>query len=201
MAASREGRGASAPEADEPVWRTLQRCPANTLYVTLRLYGKEVSYQEIEGALPIGREGGSLADMRKLAARHGLPAQVRKLTPEQLAQVRFPAIAHLEDAEGPAGHFIVLLELGKLNTNGTPMIEYIDGTTGMTALMDWGEFRKRWTGFVLTFEPETAGWGWRLPTAVFLGALLVALTLVRLRLGRDRTGRKGNRVPAQVPLT
>jgi hypothetical protein len=187
------GRGWTDVPADDAIWRVKQRCPINTLYVVLRLYGKDVSYQEVLEQLPVGREGSSLTDMRDFAARHGLPARVQKLTPEKLAQVRFPVIAHLEE-ENTSGHFVVLLQLGK-NSEGFPALEYIDGTTGMTGLMDALAFRRQWTGFVLSFGEEPRGVGWLLPAAVVLGGLLVALTLIRVRLDRAGMGRKQGRLP------
>jgi Peptidase C39 family len=197
LAASFVGRSGADTAPSDSAWRIQQRCPVNTLYVVLRLYCKDVSYQEILEQLPIDREGSSLADMRDFAARRGLPGRVLKLPPEKLSQVRFPVIAHLEGDhfEGEAatyGHFIVLLQVGQ-NEEGFSKVEYIDGTTGMTAFMSAVEFRQRWTGFVLAFDPQSAGTGLLLPAAMSLGGLLVALTLI-MRLGRGGTGRKDGRV-------
>lgn len=190
LAASGAGLRSEDPTANDAVWRISQRCPVNTLFVVLRLYGKDISYQEILEQLPVDREGTSLVDMRNFAARHGLAGRVRKLTPEQLAHVRFPIIAHLEDELATSGHFVVLLEVGT-NDDGFQMVECIDGTTGMTAPMDMTTFRKRWTGFVLSFDPEPERMRWLLPTAMAsLGGLLVGLTLIRIRLNRSGTARR-----------
>jgi Peptidase C39 family len=190
--ASGVGRGSEQEAANDTIWRSLERCPVNTLFVVLRLHGKDVSYAEIRDQLPVGQGGSSLADMRDFAVRHGLPARVLKPTPARLAQMRMPVIAHVEE-ERTAGHYVVLLQIGT-TADSQQMVEYIDGTTGLIGHMDWTTFKKQWTGFVLTFDTEPGRTDWLLLAAVHLGVLLVALILIRIRLDRTRKGREGGRV-------
>ena len=111
------------------------RCAANAVYLTLRLCGDEVEFDRVHQLLPDRPNGCSLLEVKEAFQEFGHDAVVEKWTVEDLPNLNFPVIAHLDSGEGTslAGHFVVIrsIEDDRLNL--------IDGTTGNfdSVTMDW----------------------------------------------------------------
>ncbi len=81
-------------------WQEEKCCGANVLYLFLRLHGVAASHAELLREVPVGENGTSLEDLRRIARQHGLEVEVVRATPKSLSSVRFPAIAHEEVERG-----------------------------------------------------------------------------------------------------
>lgn len=115
----------------------------NAVYVLVKLFDQPISYEQVVEALPVRELGVSFADMRAFVAHTGLPAEVVRLTPDDLRECPLPAIALLERDVEEGGHFIVILALSQDN------LKIVDGTTGAVDLMSYAEFVRQWRGYAL----------------------------------------------------
>jgi hypothetical protein len=131
-------------------WQRNNLCGLNSVYLMLRLLNRRVSYAtflaEVE---PVNEAGLSLAEMRDLAERLGLPCEVVRGSPSALDRISPPAVFHLGE-EGPAGHFVVFY--AERPTRTGPVREFTDGTTGLywdltDENLAW--LTRNWSGYVL----------------------------------------------------
>jgi TRAP-type C4-dicarboxylate transport system permease small subunit len=157
----------SSEETDQKIWRVVNKCPVNSLYIILRLYNRAVTYRDVEERLPVGSQGSSLVQLRDCAASFGLYARVVKGSPDSLNRCRLPALAHC-DEEKETGHYVVILSVGN------DEVELIDGTTAMVQTLTASEFRKRWSGHLILFEQRQAWWSY---LSIPVGLALLGLGL------------------------
>jgi hypothetical protein len=159
------GQGLGTSRAAGPeglVWRTIYKCPINSMYILLRLYERPVRYEELEARLPVGQGGSNLTALRDCAAAYGLRTRVVKATPETLARSPLPAIAHC-DEERTTGHYVVVLGI-----TGQDNVHIIDGTTAVVSTQSLSDFRKIWSGYLLVAD-KRPWWGALFPVALGLG--------------------------------
>lgn len=162
--------GLQKRQSDPEIWRATNRCSINSLYLILRLYDIDVTYEEVESRLPIDEAGSSLAEMRECATSFGLNATILKASPESLVQCPFPCIAHEEMDRTITGHYVVVVEAQP------QMVEVIDGSSVITKRLRMPEFKKDWTGYVLVFE-KRPWWTVLYPVAMVLGIASIGLTM------------------------
>jgi Peptidase C39 family len=172
--------GARQEPPEARAWRVQNKCPVNSLYIALHVWGRQVSYRELEDRLPVGRAGSSLKELRDCARLFGADTKVLRLTPEALRACPLPVIAHCEEEKGVTGHYVVVVGI-----SGDNQVEYIDGTTAVTDVLPMSEFRKKWTGHVLCCASD-AWWNRLLPAAAFLAAVGLSLITLVCCLGRCR---------------
>ncbi len=159
----------ASPKSPEPsVWRTVNRCPVNAMYMIMKLNGVDVDYAKLGDVLQVGEKGSNLTALQNCGRSFGLDAKVLKVTPEELPHHPLPAIAHLE-SEGPGtGHYVVVLAAGDQG------VEYLDGTTAITATVAKSVFDRQWSGYLVTFE-KREWWQrlWPVSLALTVGLLLM----------------------------
>lgn len=149
-------------------WRTARCCGLNCLYVMLGVHGHQVSYSKLEEILDIGPRGSNLLDLRKAATRFGIRTEVVRAAPRDLERIRLPAIAHLErTAQGDEGHFVLVVEYR------SKAITILDGTTALRRELSMDEFRRMWSGHLLTIRDNRSPWA--RPLLASLGLGVVAL--------------------------
>lgn len=89
-------------------------CGPNALFVTLRLCGVEVTWDEVKKRVPVGPRGSTLKDLAEAAKSFGLAASPRtNLTPEAIRKAPKPLILHINIEPSDAqperrDHFIVI---------------------------------------------------------------------------------------------
>jgi hypothetical protein len=119
-----------------------KRCGVNGLYMLMKMYAVDVDYNRVASSLPVTEKGSSLADMSRVAAELGFPAEVTLATPSSLHD-HLPAIAHVRGS-GPTGHYYLIC-----NDRNPYNLNVIDGTSGMYQRIDKGLFYRSWTGYLL----------------------------------------------------
>ena len=131
----------------EQKWQGKAHCGINALYAMLRVKGKTVDLGDISTRLVLPESGASLEQIRELAARFGLDAQVIKTTPEQLRSLPMPLILHQamsEKGKSDRDHFVLVVGL---DTDGRYAV--IDGTTGMLFYTQPAALESMWSGYAL----------------------------------------------------
>jgi hypothetical protein len=156
-----------APKGE--IWRTLNKCSINSLYMFLRLWHQSVAYEDLEARLPVGEHGTSLTEMRDCAAACGLRTKVIKATPETLGRYPLPAIAHC-DEEKTTGHYVILVAMNE------DTVHVIDGTTAVVGYPSLSEFRKTWSGYLLVND-NRPWWAPLIPVAISLSTISACLAL------------------------
>lgn len=177
----------SDPPPSPLIWRTVNRCPINSLYIVLRMHGRPVDYRQLEQDIPISERGSSLVHLRDSANRYGLNALIVRETPNELPHYDLPVIAHWEEEKESTGHYVVV-------TAATDTwVEYIDGGTAMINVMPMNEFSKRWTGYAVVFQRRTS-WHAVFLSCVGLGVLVILFGILDLR---HRTRNRQQKSPVQ----
>src|SRR5579875_1177737 len=92
-------------------------CGPNSLYILLRLYQINVDYGKLLQQCQVSTMGCSLEELRKVAHDFGLECEVRKVSLQELGEIRPPYLLHLsspanssKEAPDAQGHFTVILE-------------------------------------------------------------------------------------------
>ena len=116
-------------------------CGAASLTMILAYYGKWLPLEEVRAACGVSRDGSSAKMILRAARNYGLDAKGFRMTPEAL-EGKQPAIIHWNFE-----HFVVFRGFDKkgracLNDPGFGPVKW-----------PMEEFRKRFTGVCLTFEP------------------------------------------------
>ena len=120
-------------------------CGALTLGMILGYYGRHVPLEELRRECGVSRDGARASSVVAAARKYGLIAKGFQMEPEQLADVRKPAIIYWAFQ-----HFMVLE--GFSNRFGRKSVAVNDPATGPRRI-DWADFDSGFTGVVLTFEP------------------------------------------------
>lgn len=156
-AADPSAPSAAAKELSASVvaWRKAQCCGVNCLYVTLRMHGIPVKYEELAEETAVGDQGSTFAELSRVARLHGLDLTPMQATRESVADWPLPAVLHLE-RQNLDRHYVLLLR-----RQGDEYI-ILDCTSGEISAWGEGEFRDKWSGYVLLAAPS-GGW-WKLPS-------------------------------------
>jgi type II secretory pathway pseudopilin PulG len=95
----------------KPAWLEMNACGPNSLFVLLKLLGKNVTLGQVNELVkcdPI--LGCSMADLSNAASALGAPADVLFVRPDELADVPFPFILHgTSGLKAKTGHFYIIV--------------------------------------------------------------------------------------------
>jgi len=189
LVGGRPCRGDNLPETGAgtkgAVWRSGRNCGLNCLFVLLGANNIETDYDRLSEEVLVENKVASLTDLRLAAKRHGLATALGKTDPEGLTSLPKPVLAHWDIANKPGdipGHFVLVVK------TTAESVEFMDGTSGVIGALEWREFQRRWSGYVLYVSPSQpfASWGY-LAGAVVAGVLtgvLVHRLLARRAVGR-----------------
>jgi len=125
-------------------WRDVDHAGFNAIYFLMKVHGKAQTYDQClreTVAMPLPQ---TLAEILTTADCLGMPLQPRSLSPQQLDELRLPAIAHLEGDNPAEGWFVVLLQVRDR------AVVYLNGSTGTVGKLDKEMFLRRWSGVVAT---------------------------------------------------
>lgn len=139
-------------------WRLLSNDGTNAVCLMLRVCGSDVDWSTVQAGL-IDRSGSrcTLLDLKREAAVHGVALQIHKPRLSEIANLRLPAIAHLEAGGEGGGQFIVLAAIAR----GRCGIVY--GGPLTYAELSKEEFIREWSGYILVQAPNGTGVpGWLL---------------------------------------
>jgi hypothetical protein len=178
------GSGSDMGSASEgEVWRDAAHGAVNCLYLILRLHHVDASYRDAERALPSAARTGGLVVLRDAAAAFGLHGRIVRTTPAALSHGLLPAVAHVEEEKDRGGRLVIV------TAANADRVEFIDAATAVLQDQPAWAFQKRWTGYLLRFEPPTP-WRFYFPAVAALGGLSVLLGLWRRRprAGAPTTG-------------
>jgi len=197
LAGGRPCRGDNLPETGAgtkgAAWRSPGNCGLNCLHVLLGANNIETDYDRLSEEVLVENKVTSLTDLRQAAKRHGLAATLGKTGPEGLTALPKPVVAHWDLANEPGdypGHFVLVVK------TTAESVEFMDGTSGAIRVLEWREFQRRWSGYVLYVSPSQpfASWGY-LAGAVVAGVLAGAL--VHRLLARRAVGRASHQPQLQ----
>lgn len=158
---------------DELASGVVKECGPSCAAIALRWYGKDVRQDEL---LQLQRSGGcTIGQLQTLMRSHGLDAQLRDVTPEQLQNWDGLAIVHLGPSRrGGDGHFVLFAGDGVAERSR--LLESL-APPGPLARMSLDSVEDRWTGCALLLSDKAYGQPW-LPIAVVLGTSCVAGYLI-----------------------
>ncbi len=134
---------------------TTTECGAACLAMVLCHHGHRTTLHQVSERLQVGRDGLSAKAVVEGAREHGLKARAFSLTPEDLARVPLPAVAHWE-----FDHFVVVERWSP------ERVDLVDPGRGRRRLTP-REFGAGFTGVLLVFEP---GEGFRRGTSSMASA-------------------------------
>lgn len=139
------------PAGDErELWKLVNACADNSLYLYTRLWDSQVSLDTIRNTLEVGPQGARLEDLRVLANQSGVPSRAMKVDAEQLDFVQAPFIAHMNGTmrnTGAAGHYVVVTKVSDEH------VSYLDGTTTEVVKLPRIEFAHFFSGAILEAHP------------------------------------------------
>ena len=169
---------------DHPIQRG-PYCGPNSLYILLRLCGRNVSYDSVLAELPLGEDGCSLHDLSVAARRLGVESEVRKVSLDDLRSIRPPYIVHLtapanSSHETPANkdHFTIIAR-SDLNDQ----FYGVDPGNGTAVYWSRAFLARNFSGYVLIPSGQTRSW---ITTrqGVFFSVVFLALAVVDIALAR-----------------
>ncbi|MEV0388665.1 cysteine peptidase family C39 domain-containing protein [Nonomuraea sp. NPDC050643] len=120
---------------------TETECGAACLVMVLCHHGHRTSLLQVSERLQVGRDGLSAKAIVDGAREHGLKARAFSLSPEDLARVPLPAVAHWE-----FDHFLVV---ERWSPDRVDVVDPAQGRRRLTA----EEFGAGFTGVLMVFEP------------------------------------------------
>ena len=123
-------------------------CGVNSLYMLLRLWGTNTSYDVVKEGLKADKNGISMSELRRVAHTFSLPCQVRRFSSvDQIERCNLPIIAHFNtaimDSLTSGGHYVIVLGIDK---NGVTLI---DGTSGRVHRFKRDRFVAYSSGYIL----------------------------------------------------
>ncbi len=160
----------------EAYWQSGSACGPNALYVMLRIFNKDVDYDELLRFLSPPPEGNSLAELHDAGTRWGLSTQVFRVNPKELGAFRTPFIAHLEN-QG-LSHMVLVVK------SDDSHVCYWNAEDSHVDRVEAHRFRRLWTGYALTIG--TRGFDRMTTLVMTLEAGVLGFVVVR-KITRWRT--------------
>lgn len=153
-------------------WRHPRLCGPLALYTVLRLSDIECTLSDVLKVVDVDdTKGASLLSLQRGAEMMGLKAEAIKLDNGKLAEIELPALVHMSV---PAdGHYVVVLAV-----NGDRVL-VTDPTEGVVEWQIMDEFRKRWSGVVLSKTSGRSAAGLLFLPMIGLG-IAASITLAQL---------------------
>lgn len=125
---------------DVPPPREAVVCGPNCVLLMLTMSGYDVDDAELN-SIDVGKQGASLLQLKEFCAAQGLATEVRKVSPEQFAELPTPAIMHVNSKSFQ--HFDVVFGA----TSEGLLI--FNGTTGERVLAKNEKLAGYYSGYVL----------------------------------------------------
>jgi ABC-type bacteriocin/lantibiotic exporter with double-glycine peptidase domain len=147
------------------IWRRNDNEEVNCLYLFLRLNGHAIDYHTVLRQMSTYGPLSGLQGIVRGANTLGLNCQIIKCTPEDLKKLPLPVIGYFDHPEATGSHIDLILGVTpdrcSLCTGGHVMLNELS--------MD--DFRRRWTGFVVTANPASGVW------REYLAGILIGVSL------------------------
>lgn len=146
-------------------------CGPNSLYMFLKMCGREVSYERVAALCGAGKRATAILELRDAASRLGLGTRIRRINDATLAHCRFPIIAHArhqigERRVGQIGHYVLVVSVDETS------VSLIDGTCAALIRYPRDHFMEFTSGVILERRSLLYDWNWGhillsvVPTAV-----------------------------------
>jgi ABC-type bacteriocin/lantibiotic exporter with double-glycine peptidase domain len=147
-----------AVASDESVEMRRYRCGYNSVYILLRLSGRDLEYHSLEINRNSGKDGATIQELVDELSRCGLPSRAIQCSGTQdVCKLSPPFILYTNpDRSGKTiGHFLVVTQIGSTT------IDLIDGTTGEEKQYAIDKLENLWDGLVIVPEKnQSIRWHW-----------------------------------------
>jgi hypothetical protein len=166
---------------------TDMQCGRHSLFILVRLLGRDIPYAEIERNTPVGLNGSSLLELQEAARKLGIDLSIYKAEPTHVDAVRNSRSIVLIRAkyrkEGDKkimleGHYVVTEPVSGSENAGH--INIIDSAFNCRESLSDEDFTSVWTGYYLTSSPWYVS-AWPQRTAVAGAICLLGLVAWRFR--------------------
>ncbi|MDR2441203.1 MAG: hypothetical protein LBE12_17720 [Planctomycetaceae bacterium] len=102
-----------------PQWRERGDCAINSLFMLLKIEGKNVKLEDLKASVKIDPEhGSSFNTLKEIASQYGLDTKIRFVKPNDLSRLTGPYIVHgITSIEKNIGHCLVIIDYDKTHKN------------------------------------------------------------------------------------
>lgn len=119
----------------------MMECGSTCLAIVFKSYGYRDVRQFLSQQMQVSTDGTDLLAVAELAEKYGFDANGYQLEIDELEQLHFPCIAHVD-----GNHFVVLYKMDR------SFVYVSDPAVGLYS-MSLDDFYDRWTGVVLELKP------------------------------------------------
>jgi len=121
----------------------MRDCAQKSLAEVCAILGKPEAAEKLRQVETQNPDGFNLQEVEDLASQHGLRAQTMMTTPEHLADLPLPWIAHYDNE----AHFVAVLAQPK-----DGKIRLYDTRVGHVSEADYTYFQRQWSGYAVVFD-------------------------------------------------
>ncbi|MDR0608501.1 MAG: hypothetical protein LBG58_00135 [Planctomycetaceae bacterium] len=160
-----------------PQWRERGDCAINSLFILLKMEGKNVKLEDLKASVKIDPEyGSSLNVLKETASQYGLDVEIRFVKPDDLSCLTCPYIIHgITSIEKNIGHCLVIIDYDKTHKNFT----IIDPILGKYERKHENVVKQGFSGYILIPRLSTARFWDKLAGAslIITGLLAIGILL------------------------
>ena len=164
-------------DAGDQIWRQASSDGVNTLFLFLRCHGVDVQYGDLEQEVKALGRPPSMLDLMELSKAHGVNAEIRRTQLEGEARSELPAITLIAEPRTNLKSFVLLFQAR------ADEVSYLGGGYARMSHFRSDEFRRIWSGVVLTRAADQSGthpvWAYTLPGALMVVLYVMAKWLTR----------------------
>ncbi|MDR1480600.1 MAG: hypothetical protein LBJ00_16850 [Planctomycetaceae bacterium] len=165
-----------------PKWRERGDCAVNSLFMLLKIEGKNVRLEDLKNSIEIDPDyGSSFNALKDVAMLYGLELEIRFVKPNDLSRLKGPYIIHgTTSHEKNIGHCLVVIGYDKSLRNFT----IIDPILGKYESKREAVVKQGFSGYVLIPRFSSARFWDRLAgfSFIFTGLILLGMLLHYVRI-------------------
>jgi hypothetical protein len=160
-----------------PDWRQEGDCGPSSLFVLMKLEGRNVTLGEVKDKIRLDPvKGCSLASLAEASEKFGFPVEVLYVTPSDVTKIPRPFIMHgVSQKKESIGHFIVVVDYDAHKRHLT----VIDPIRERISVNPLDSFLMEYSGYVLIPKRVWPQWSQIVGAVVFLAGCLLLVNACR----------------------